>query len=192
MPSVRRRSVTDVVWQDAALEASAVPSRAGVLRRLRLGDALFRTLTRAAALMVLLLLGGVILSLIVGSLPALRAFGLDFFTTEVWNPVTEQFVALAPVYGTLVTSAIAMLIAVPVGLLVAFFLTELCPLWLRRPIGIAIELLAGIPSIIYGIWGLFVFAPFLQQTLQPFLIDAFGSIPVLSRLLPVPPTASAC
>ena len=187
MPSVRRRSVTDVVWQDAALEASAVPSRAGVLRRLRLGDALFRTLTRAAALMVLLLLGGVILSLIVGSLPALRAFGLDFFTTEVWNPVTEQFGALAPVYGTLVTSAIAMLIAVPVGLLVAFFLTELCPLWLRRPIGIAIELLAGIPSIIYGIWGLFVFAPFLQQTLQPFLIDAFGSIPGLSRLFAGPP-----
>jgi phosphate transport system permease protein len=104
----------------------------------------------------------------------------SFLTTEVWNPVTEKFGALAPVYGTLVTSLIAMLIAVPVGLMVAFFLTELCPMWLRRPIGIAIELLAGIPSIIYGIWGLFVFAPFLQQTLQLFLIGLFGSIdPVL-------------
>jgi phosphate transport system permease protein len=187
MPSARRRCVTDVAWRDAALEASAGPSRLRVLRRLRLVDALFRTLTRSAALMVLLLLGGVILSLIIGSLPALRTFGLDFITTEVWNPVTEKFGALAPVYGTLVTSAIAMLIAVPVGLLVAFFLTELCPLWLRRPIGIAIELLAGIPSIIYGIWGLFVFAPFLQQTLQPFLIDAFGSIPILSTLFAGPP-----
>ena len=93
-----------------------------------------------------------------------RTFGFGFLVTEAWNPVTEKFGALAPIYGTLVTSFIAMLIAVPVGLVIAMFLTELCPMWLRRPIGIAIELLAGIPSIIYGIWGLFVFAPFLQQT----------------------------
>ena len=93
--------------------------------------------------------------------------------------MTEKFGALAPIYGTLVTSFIAMLIAVPVGLGIAMFLTELCPMWLRRPIGIAIELLAGIPSIIYGIWGLFVFAPFLQQYVQPFLIDTFGDVPVL-------------
>ena len=179
--------MTDVAWRGAALEASEVPSRTAVLQRLRLRDAMFRTLTRSAALMVLLLLGGVILSLIIGSLPALRTFGLEFITTEVWNPVTEKFGALAPVYGTLVTSTIAMLIAVPVGLLVAFFLTELCPLWLRRPIGIAIELLAGIPSIIYGIWGLFVFAPFLQQTLQPFLISTFGNVPVLSEVFAGPP-----
>ena len=167
-------------------------SRAKVLKRLRVGDDVFRSMTRTAALAVLLLLGGVILSLIIGSLPALHTFGLDFFTTEIWIPVTEKFGALAPVYGTLVTSAIAMLIAVPVGLLVAFFLTEFCPLWLRRPIGIAIELLAGIPSIIYGIWGLFVFAPFLQQTLQPFLIEAFGSIPVLSTLFAGPAYGMAC
>ena len=109
-------------------------------------------------------LGGVIVALVYGALPAFRAFGLDFLTTQRWNPVTEKFGALAPIYGTLVTSLIAMLIAVPVGLGIAIFLTELCPPWLRRPIGIAIELLAGIPSIIYGIWGLFVFAPFLQQT----------------------------
>ena len=101
--------------------------------------------------------------------------------------MTEQFGALAPIYGTLVTSVIAMLIAVPVGFGIAFFLTELCPLVLRRPIGIAIELLAGIPSIIYGIWGLFVFAPFLQQYVQPFLIDTFGNVPVLGVLFAGPP-----
>ena len=126
-------------------------------------------------------------SLIEGSLPALQAFGIDFLLEQRWNPVTEKFGALAPIYGTLVTSLIAMVIAVPIGLLIAMFLTELCPMWLRRPIGIAIELLAGIPSIIYGIWGLFVFAPFLQDTLQPFLIATFGNIPVLSALFAGPP-----
>jgi phosphate transport system permease protein len=154
---------------------------------MRIGDAAFRQVTRAAAISVLIILGGVIFSLVSGSLPAFRTFGLGFFVTEKWNPVTEQFGALAPIYGTLVTSIIAIVIAVPVGLLIAVFLTEICPLWLRRPIGIAIELLAGIPSIIYGIWGLFVFAPFLQETLQPFLINVFGPIPVLSSLFAGPP-----
>jgi phosphate transport system permease protein len=162
-------------------------SRASVLRRLRTSDLVFHGLTRAAALFVLLLLSGVILALIIGSAPALSTFGLSFITTEVWNPVTDQFGALAPIYGTLVTSIIAMLIAVPVGLMVAFFLTELCPPILRRPIAIAIELLAGIPSIIYGIWGLFVFAPFLQKYVQPFLIDAFANVPVLNSLFEGPP-----
>jgi phosphate transport system permease protein len=154
---------------------------------MRAGDLGFRLLTRTAAIAVLIILGAVILSLIRGSLPALHAFGLNFLIEERWNPVTERFGALAPIYGTLVTSFIAMLIAVPVGILIAVFLTELCPKWLRRPIGIAIELLAGIPSIIYGIWGLFIFAPFLQQTLQPFLIATFGNIPVLSLLFAGPP-----
>src|SRR3954471_14801952 len=119
-------------------------------------DAAFRALTFLFALFVLLLLCGIIAALVIGALPALRGFGLGFVVTEIWNPVREKFGALAPIYGTLVTSGIAMLIAVPVGLLIAVFLTELCPMLLRRPIGIAIELLAGIPSIIYGIWGLFV------------------------------------
>jgi phosphate transport system permease protein len=157
------------------------------MARLKFGDAAFRHLTRAAAYAVLILLSGVILSLVLGSWPALRQFGFGFLVSERWNPVTENFGALAPIYGTLVTSAIAMLIAVPIGLMIAVFLTELCPQWLRRPIGIAIELLAGIPSIIYGIWGLFIFAPFLQGTLQPFLIGAFGEIPVLSSLFAGPP-----
>ena len=162
-------------------------TRARVLDRLRLGDIAFRHLTRAAAICVLLLLSGVIVSLIQGSYLALSTFGLNFLITDVWNPVTEKFGAAAPIYGTLVTALIAMLIAVPVGLMIAFFLTELCPQWLRRPIGIAIELLAGIPSIIYGIWGLFIFAPFLQQTLQPFLIKTLGNVPIIAPLFEGPP-----
>ncbi len=153
----------------------------------KLRDNAFHLLTFAAAWTVLLILGGVIASLIIGSLPAIRAFGFDFLTTETWNPVTEKFGAMAPVYGTIVTSIIAMTIAVPVGLGIAIFLTELCPYPLRRPIGIAIELLAGIPSIIYGIWGLFVFAPFLQEHVQPGLIAAFADVPVLSSLFAGPP-----
>jgi phosphate transport system permease protein len=187
MQPARRRAVVDVALQGDAVETYAVEARAKALSRLRTADILFRVLTRAAAIAVLVILGGVIISLIDGSLPALQAFGLNFLIEERWNPVTEKFGALAPIYGTLVTSFIAMLIAVPVGLLIAMFLTELCPMWLRRPIGIAIELLAGIPSIIYGIWGLFVFAPFLQETLQPFLIATFGNIPLLSTLFAGPP-----
>jgi phosphate transport system permease protein len=176
---------------DIALPTQSVPdavwTRSKALGQMRRNDLGFRILTRGAALTVLLILGGVIVALVDGSLPAFRAFGLNFLMEERWNPVTEKFGALAPIYGTIVTSLIAILLAVPIGLLVAVFLTELCPMWLRRPIGIAIELLAGIPSIIYGIWGLFVFAPFLQQTLQPFLIAVFGNIPVLSSLFAGPP-----
>jgi phosphate transport system permease protein len=176
---------------DTALNigASAVRSRqrGKVLGRLRAVDVTFHYITKLAAIGVLLILGGVIVSLIAGSLPALQEFGVSFFTEQRWNPVTEKFGAISPIYGTVVTSFIAMLIAVPVGLLIALFLTELCPMWLRRPIGIAIELLAGIPSIIYGIWGLFIFAPFLQETLQPFLIALFGNVPVLSSLFAGPP-----
>jgi phosphate transport system permease protein len=127
------------------------------------------------------------LALLHGSLPAWRAFGLGFVTSESWNPVTEKFGALPAIYGTLVTSIIAMLIGVPVSLGIAFFLTEICPERLRRTVSIAIELLAGIPSIIYGIWGLFVFAPWFQATVQPFLIDTFANIPVLNQLFAGPP-----
>jgi phosphate transport system permease protein len=164
-----------------------VAQRARRGRRLNAYDGAFRSLTFASALIVLILLVGVILALIDGALPALAKFGPGFVTGEAWNPVTENFGALAPIYGTLVTSAIAMLIGVPVSLGIAIFLTEFCPMALRRPIGIAVELLAGIPSIIYGIWGLFFLAPFLQRYVQPALIDAFGNIPVLSDLFAGPP-----
>src|ERR1041384_6305582 len=183
----RRGPVVDLALRDVSAVPGEVGSRAKILDRLRIGDAGFRNLTRLAALAVLIMLGGGVVSLIIGAFPALQAFGFNFLIEERWNPVTERFGAIAPIYGTIVTSFIAMLIAVPVGLLVAMFLTELCPPFLRRPIGIAIELLAGIPSIIYGIWGLFVFAPFLQQYVQPALIAAFGEIPILSTLFAGPP-----
>jgi phosphate transport system permease protein len=151
------------------------------------GDALFRGVTFLFALLVLLLLGGVIIALFEGSLPALRAFGLGFVTSQVWNPVTEKFGALAPIYGTLVTSAIAMLIGIPVALGVAVFITEICPIWLKRPLATMIELLAAIPSIIYGIWGLFVFAPFVQAYIQPAIIATLGQIPGVGALFAGPP-----
>jgi phosphate transport system permease protein len=178
--------MADIAQHDG-LGAAETRSRAAILKRLRLNDDVFRVLTRSAALGVLALLGGVILALLVGGMPALSTFGFRFVTTEVWNPVTDEFGGIAPIYGTIVTSIVAMLIAVPVGLMIALFLTELCPPLLRRPIGITIELLAGIPSIIYGIWGLFVFAPFLQQYVQPLLIGAFGNVPILSTLFAGPP-----
>src|SRR5216683_7824807 len=181
-----RQKVVDLALS-GGVEASAAVSRIKVLGRLRLSDALFRHFTHGAAVLVLVILSGVIIALIEGALPAFKTFGFNFLIEERWNPVTDKFGALAPIYGTLVTSFIAMLIAVPVGLLIAVFLTELCPIWLRRPIGIAIELLAGIPSIIYGIWGLFVFAPFLQQTLQPFLINTLGNVPGIGSLFAGPP-----
>jgi phosphate transport system permease protein len=187
MKPAGRRPVADLALRAGAMEAGETAARSRVMAKLRLGDIAFRGLTRAAAVFVLLLLGGVIISLIIGSWPALSKFGPGFLVSERWNPVTENFGAMAPIYGTVVTSFIAMLIAVPVGLMIAMFLTEMCPQWLRRPIGIAIELLAGIPSIIYGIWGLFVFAPFLQDTLQPFLINLFGNVPGLSAVFAGPP-----
>ncbi|MGB3900391.1 MAG: phosphate ABC transporter permease subunit PstC [Mesorhizobium sp.] len=162
-------------------------ARAATVRRFALTDAVFRAVTRGAAILVLLILGGVGISLVVGAWPALSAFGGSFLVTQSWNPVTEKFGALAPIYGTIVTAAIAILIAVPIGIGIAVFLSELCPRPLRRPIGIAVELLAGIPSIIYGIWGLFVFAPFLQTTVQPFVIDLFHGVPGLSSLFAGPP-----
>jgi phosphate transport system permease protein len=187
MQPAGRHDVVDLALQGGAVRTDEARSRSKVLGRLQLGDAAFRHLTRAAAIGVLIILGGVIISLVIGSWPALSQFGFGFLVSERWNPVTENFGALAPIYGTLVTSFIAMLIAVPVGLLIAMFLTELCPQWLRRPIGIAIELLAGIPSIIYGIWGLFIFAPFLQETLQPALINTLGELPIVSALFAGPP-----
>jgi phosphate transport system permease protein len=183
----RRNPVVDMTAEGTAYSVAEAPSRIKILNRLRLNDRTFYWLTRLSAIGVLVILGGAIIALIDGSMLAIREFGFSFLYTAHWNPVTEKFGAIAPIYGTLVTSLIAMLIAVPIGLMIAVFLTELCPASLRRPIGIAIELLAGIPSIIYGIWGLFVFAPFLQRTVQPFLIDVFGPIPVLSTIFAGPP-----
>ena len=162
-------------------------SRLAAIRGFTVSNARFRFLTQAAAVLVLLIFIGIIVALVEGALPAINQFGLGFVTTEKWNPVTEKFGALAPIFGTILTSFLAMLVAVPVGIGIAIFLTEICPRPLRRPIGIAIELLAGIPSIIYGIWGLFVFAPWFQQSLQPWLIAAFENVPVLQTIFAGPP-----
>ena len=173
---------------DLALsEQLAGTERAAAVRRFGRGDARFRNLTYGAALLVFIIFAGLIVSLAIGAWPAVKAFGFGFFVTQIWNPVTEKFGALGPIYGTLVTSALAMLVAVPVGIGTAIFLTEICPRSLKRPIGIAIELLAGIPSIIYGIWGLFVFAPFFQAHIQPLMIDLFADVPVLRDLFAGPP-----
>ncbi|HEY5101765.1 MAG TPA: phosphate ABC transporter permease subunit PstC [Steroidobacteraceae bacterium] len=155
--------------------------------RQRSGERYFRTATLAAAMLVLALLGGVVVSLLHGAWPALAHFKFGFLTREIWNPVTDEFGALAPIYGTLMTSLIAMLLAVPLGFGIAVFLTELCPGWLKRPVGVAIELLAAVPSIIFGIWGLFVLAPILQRHVQPWLIEHVGSLPGIGRLFQGPP-----
>jgi phosphate transport system permease protein len=161
---------------------AAAKSRHGVI-----GDFAFRNLTFVFALIVLLILGGVIVALVDGALPAIRAFGASFLVAAVWNPVTEKFGALAPIYGTLVTSAIAMVIGIPVAFGVAMFITEICPIWLKRPLATMIELLAAIPSIIYGIWGLFVLAPFVQQYIEPAIIDTIGQVPGIGRFFAGPP-----
>jgi phosphate transport system permease protein len=145
-------------------------------------DWLFENTTKFFALLVLAMLAGILLALSYAAIPAFDKFGLAFFVTNVWNPVTSQFGALAPIYGTLVTSAIALAIGVPVSFGIALFLTEMCPAALKRPLGTAVELLAAIPSIIYGMWGLFVFAPIFGDYIQPLLQKAFGDLWILGPL----------
>jgi phosphate transport system permease protein len=171
----------------AVTEHLSFERRAAIVRRVGFGDRRFRLLTQISALFVILIFLGVVASLGIGALPAFKQFGWRFFYSQAWNPVTEHFGALASIYGTVVTSFAAMLVAVPVGIGIAIFLTEICPRPLRRPIGIAIELLAGIPSIIYGIWGLFVFAPWFQAHVEPLIIGAVADVPFLRSLLGGPP-----
>jgi len=150
-------------------------------------DAGFEWLTRSFALVVFSLLAAILLTLLLGSGPSLEKFGLGFLWTADWDPVQESFGALVPIYGTLMTSLIAMAIAVPVSFGIALFLTEMAPSWLRRPLGTAVELLAAIPSIIYGMWGLFVFVPVFQEYVQPALIDTLGEVPGVGALFEGPP-----
>lgn len=154
--------------------------------RSNFGDLLFFNVTRFFAAMTLVLLAGIIVSLVIGSWESLQRFGVDFLFSQSWNPPQEDFGALIPVYGTVVTSLIALIIAVPVSFGIALFLTELSPVWLRRPLGIAIELLAAIPSIVYGMWGLLVFAPLFAQYAQPFLSATLGKLPLLGALFAGP------
>lgn len=150
-------------------------------------DFIFRMLTFGFAALVLLILGGVIVVLCEGAWPALHAFGPSFVWTASWNPVTKQFGALIPLVGTMITTLIAMLIGIPFSFGLALFLTEICPHGIRQPIAIAIELLAAVPSIIYGIWGLFVVAPLFQLTIEPLLMTLFGPLPLIGALFEGPP-----
>ena len=150
-------------------------------------DTAFEWLTRSFAFLVFSILAAILFSLVAGSQQTLAKYGLRFIWSAEWDPVREEFGALVPIFGTLVTSLIAMLIAVPVSFGIALFLTELSPRWLKRPLGTAIELLAAIPSIIYGMWGLFVFAPLFQAQLQPGLIGALRGLPLLGALFEGPP-----
>ena len=194
LPSDARETgaqMTDFAMQASTTREAPVADRAQALKQFALSDKTFYWLTRVSAVSVLLLLGGIIISLTVGAWPAIQHFGLSFLTTQRWAPQIEPapiLGGLGPIDGTLVSSIIAMLIAVPVGLGIAIFLTELCPAWLRRPFGIAIELLAGIPSIIYGMWGFFVLAPFLADHFQPLLIATFEGVPVLGAIFGGPPS----
>jgi len=161
--------------------------REASLKRHTVLDLLFRNLTRVSAFGVLALLMAIIGSLVIGSMPAIHAFGFGFLASSDWDPVNEQFGALIPIVGTLVTSAIALTIAIPVSFGIALFLTELSPRLLRRPLGIAIELLAGIPSIIYGMWGLFIFAPLFADHVEPWLNDHVGTMPYIGPFFSGPP-----
>jgi phosphate transport system permease protein len=147
-----------------------------------LTDTLFFNVCRGFALLTLLVLAGIMLSLLLGALPAIKAFGASFLWTAKWNPPAESFGALIPIYGTLITSLIALTIAIPVSFGIAFFLTELSPNWLKRPLGIAIELLAGIPSIVYGMWGLLIFVPLFAEYAQPWLQHTLGNLPLIGAL----------
>ena len=183
--------MTDLASRAVSIAPSSAEGRERALAAFKSGDRLFSFLTRIAALTVLALLGGIIISLFVGAWPALSTFGFDFLTTQRWAPNAQPqpvLGGLGPIYGTLVSSIIALIIAVPVGLGIAIFLTELCPQWLRRPVGVAIELLAGIPSIIYGMWGFFVLGPFLADSFVPGIADAVENIPVLNVIFAGPAT----
>ncbi len=160
---------------------------AAAFRARRVADVVFEWVTRLFALLVLLLVFGILAALIQGALPTIRKFGLGFLTSTAWDPVTDTYGGAVAIYGTLVTSAIAMVIAIPASFGIALFITQLAPAWLKRPVGIAVELLAAIPSIIYGMWGLFVFAPLFADHLQPWLTDHFGKVPVLGHLFQGPP-----
>ncbi len=162
------------------MPAKSKPSR-------KLGSLLFEGTSTGFAILALVLLAGIIVALTIASWPSIRAFGFDFLTSSEWNPPAERFGALIPIYGTVVSSIIALVIAVPVSFGIALFLTELSPTWLRRPLGTAIELLAAVPSIVFGMWGLLVFAPIFAKYIQPALSATLGKLPFVGALFSGPP-----
>lgn len=171
---------------DSAQRHTPPPPRAPLISG-RLADRLFGSMARAAALLTLALLMAILISLLIGAWPAISEYGLSFMTRSVWDPVQDQYGGLVMIYGTLATSLIALLIAVPVSFGIALFLTELSPAWLKRPLGTAIELLAAVPSIVYGMWGLMVFGPVLATYVQQPLQKLFDGVPYLGAFVSGPP-----
>ena len=163
------------------------PPPVNTVRRSSLGDQLFSWAAQGAAWLTLALLFGILMSLVIGAWPAITKYGLGFLTSTTWDPVKEEYGGLVMIYGTLATSFIALLIAVPVSFGIALFLTELSPSWLKRPLGTAIELLAAVPSIVYGMWGLLVFGPILATYVQQPLQKLLTGIPYLGALVSGPP-----
>jgi len=173
----------------AEMQSASTVSHAAmqsVMRRQRMQDWIFHKTTMLFALSVLFVLIGIIASLAFGAWPALKEFGPGFVTRVEWDPINDQYGALIAIVGTLSTAGIALLIAFPVSFGIALFLTEICPPWLKRPLGTAIELLAGVPSIIYGMWGLFVFVPLFGDYVQPFLKATLGQLPLIGMLFSGP------
>ena len=165
-----------------AMTNTQTTEHGSAMRKQKLQDFLFHKLTFSFALMVLLVLVGIVVSLFYGAMPAMKEFGFAFITTIEWDPINDKYGGLIAIFGTLVTSAIALLIAFPISFGIALFLTEICPTWLKRPLGTAVELLAGVPSIIYGMWGLFIFAPFFSEWGQPILANTLGKLPLIGVL----------
>jgi phosphate transport system permease protein len=176
-------ALADAMASETAEHHAAMHS---TMRNQRIQDFIFHKVTMLFAGSVLLVLVGIIVSLVIGAVPAFREFGPGFITSVEWDPVNDKYGALIAITGTLVTSFIALLIAFPVSFGIALFLTEICPVWLRRPMGTAVELLAGVPSIIYGMWGLFVFAPIFADHVQPLLKATLGHVPIIGKLFSGP------
>ncbi len=172
--------------QSAALAALDAKKMSSTMRKQRWQDYLFHKITFGFAFSVLAVLVGIIGSLAVGAWPAFHEFGLGFITTVEWDPVNDKYGAMIAIVGTLSTSFIALIIAFPISFGIALFLTEICPSWLRSPLGSAVELLAGVPSIIYGMWGLFIFAPLFADYVQPALASTLGTLPVIGVLFSGP------
>ncbi|HEY0489802.1 MAG TPA: phosphate ABC transporter permease subunit PstC [Telluria sp.] len=176
--------MTDV--QGSAAQERSAAAMHSTMRMQRFQDFIFHKVTLAFAASVLLVLIGIIVSLAISAAPAFKEFGASFVTTVEWDPVNDKYGAMIAIVGTLTTSFIALLIAFPVSFGIALFLTEICPVWLKRPLGTAVELLAGVPSIIYGMWGLFVFAPLFADHVQPLLKSTLGQLPVIGQLFSGP------
>jgi phosphate transport system permease protein len=166
----------------------AIPADTALTRRRSSpGDTIFAAIVRTTGIFVLVLLGAIIVVLALGGTRAFHAFGLDFLISTDWDPVQEIYGAAVPIFGTIMTSVLALLMAVPLAFGIAFYLTELAPTWFRGPVGTAVELLAAVPSIIYGMWGFFVIVPIMAEYIQPFFIDNLGELPVIGFLFQGPP-----